>query len=872
MILGLFIGAASVHADWPPWGDDFWYWLTHGFKNKPVAEEPVTPPCDKEDRDPVPPPVATNAPPPTNAPPSDGTAPYYVSPLVGLNLRAAPTTEGNTPLARIPQGWSLGVNTNLATNVTVDTGTYTFAPVKCLLQDWWPARLRYGTSVTMPGINPATGYVAVASGADRYVVTADEVLSFLIKNTPSAGDGALVGSVPDVPTAKWSTLPITGVGAVHSFGFDSLITLGCDAPGVDLLGGALSPGLAFEVAQGTQVKWPGGSGAMIVPVPPDILAVVKPETETACLAIAWQGFIVLAYPLHAMATNAVALQAGDLLGLAGGAGAAVGSKVQVQWVVASPAPVSIATDAGSKSGRVLVNPLFFFSPMQASGLAGRAAGSAAPCSPYQLGWYVNQTLCTIDKPPPAAACTELETLVGTHANSGADFDYRAARQTDLQEPWEDPLDDVEIAAGTSFLKYWIVQNTGKKTWTAAEGVKLKLISAKDSSGVDVPNPQCTAEVELQATEQIAQKQLRKFCVNITAPTNHGTYKYTYKLVRGSGETPFGSSDGLYSRFKVVRELPVVQFFQSPIDGVGTGELCTDTYGYDYLQLADTKYHAGVDKSGAAGTYVRAVGPGEILVRKNNVAGGCEGCSGDGYNSGWGNYVVMRHRLRDNSSVYTLYGHLQQTTENETVVTIEEGDIVDGGTAIGYRGSTGNSSGEHLHFNLNRVSSANVKHGYVSSCAKAKEEGFVNPVTFFWAYNAGLPIPDDVWQKCGDPCAIPAPYSATYVSNTPEDNSTVNQGSVTVTFTMKNSGSNAWPANTLRIRPDAADGGYPGFGIEANPPLNSTAVAANNNYSFSMTIDFKGYKNTYVNIPMRLVTTDGTVICDDMWLVFYVGTY
>jgi hypothetical protein len=63
----------------------------------------------------------------------------------------------------------------------------------------------------------------------------------------------------------------------------------------------------------------------------------------------------------------------------------------------------------------------------------------------------------------------------------------------------------------------------------------------------------------------------------------------------------------------------------------------------------------------------------------------------GWNSGgYGNLVVVRHRL----GYTTWYAHLSR-------ITTWVGERVTGGTRLGYVGSTGNSTGPHLHFELRR---------------------------------------------------------------------------------------------------------------------------------------------------------------------------
>lgn len=64
------------------------------------------------------------------------------------------------------------------------------------------------------------------------------------------------------------------------------------------------------------------------------------------------------------------------------------------------------------------------------------------------------------------------------------------------------------------------------------------------------------------------------------------------------------------------------------------------------------------------------------------------------NTGYGNYVVIEHTLEDNSIIYTLYAHMKQGT-----IMVAEGSEIQEGQVLGIMGSTGNSTGAHLHFEI-----------------------------------------------------------------------------------------------------------------------------------------------------------------------------
>lgn len=86
---------------------------------------------------------------------------------------------------------------------------------------------------------------------------------------------------------------------------------------------------------------------------------------------------------------------------------------------------------------------------------------------------------------------------------------------------------------------------------------------------------------------------------------------------------------------------------------------------------------GVDLANNLGTPIYAAAGGEVVVSKMG-----------GWNGGYGNYIVIKHP----NGMQTLYGHLARTS-------VFAGDRVAKGQVIGTMGSTGKSTGPHLHFEV-----------------------------------------------------------------------------------------------------------------------------------------------------------------------------
>jgi LysM repeat protein len=85
----------------------------------------------------------------------------------------------------------------------------------------------------------------------------------------------------------------------------------------------------------------------------------------------------------------------------------------------------------------------------------------------------------------------------------------------------------------------------------------------------------------------------------------------------------------------------------------------------------------VDIGTPVGTTIYAAASGDVIVSKDS-----------GWNGGYGNYVVISHP----NGTQTLYAHLSSTI-------VVAGQHVVQGQVIGYSGSTGESTGPHLHFEV-----------------------------------------------------------------------------------------------------------------------------------------------------------------------------
>lgn len=105
------------------------------------------------------------------------------------------------------------------------------------------------------------------------------------------------------------------------------------------------------------------------------------------------------------------------------------------------------------------------------------------------------------------------------------------------------------------------------------------------------------------------------------------------------------------------------YYSNPVSG---GIITQGIHGYN-----------GIDIGASAGTPITAAASGKVITSKQG-----------GWNGGYGNMIVISH----NNGTQTLYSH-----NSSNVVYV--GQYVEKGQTIGYVGSTGRSTGNHLHFEV-----------------------------------------------------------------------------------------------------------------------------------------------------------------------------
>lgn len=147
-------------------------------------------------------------------------------------------------------------------------------------------------------------------------------------------------------------------------------------------------------------------------------------------------------------------------------------------------------------------------------------------------------------------------------------------------------------------------------------------------------------------------------------TLSGGTQEVYRFKRAKGEADYFDAKGRSVRKALMR---------TPIDGA---RLSSSFGRRKHPILGYTRMHTGVDFAAPSGTPIYAAGSGVVSYR--------------GWKGGYGRYVRIRH----NSTYSTAYAHMSRYARRAT-----RGARVQQGQVIGYVGTSGRSTGPHLHYEV-----------------------------------------------------------------------------------------------------------------------------------------------------------------------------
>jgi murein DD-endopeptidase MepM/ murein hydrolase activator NlpD len=132
-------------------------------------------------------------------------------------------------------------------------------------------------------------------------------------------------------------------------------------------------------------------------------------------------------------------------------------------------------------------------------------------------------------------------------------------------------------------------------------------------------------------------------------------------------------DMIKDKEKLLASTPAIQ----PVSNKDLNRVASG-FGYRIDPVYKTvKFHAGLDFSAPQGTPIYATADGRVTTAGNR-------------SNGYGNHVIINHGF----GYETLYGHMVR-------VKVRNGQIVKRGEVIGWVGSTGKSTGPHLHYEVHK---------------------------------------------------------------------------------------------------------------------------------------------------------------------------
>jgi len=306
------------------------------------------------------------------------------------------------------------------------------------------------------------------------------------------------------------------------------------------------------------------------------------------------------------------------------------------------------------------------------------------------GFFTNMEIITLIADADAQAVEDMEVALD---DAEAQQEIALAEADEMQEIADEKqaqLDELEARIGVTTAALEDV-STQLDSWTAQENSLEALSASLDSQIVALQNQ--------LAAEQAASAALTAAATTTTTTTTAATTAAQETTQTGSeaDATEATTTETTASTTTVSEEttptptpVPTVDTSGISLSWPTWNHTITSYFGYRVHPVyGDTRYHSGIDIGASFGDTIMAAASGTVIYVETPVPG--QNYGGTGY----GNYMIIDH----GNGVTTLYGHCQN-------VYVTTGQYVSAGEAIGTVGSTGTSTGSHLHFEV-RVNGTRV---------------------------------------------------------------------------------------------------------------------------------------------------------------------
>lgn len=274
-----------------------------------------------------------------------------------------------------------------------------------------------------------------------------------------------------------------------------------------------------------------------------------------------------------------------------------------------------------------------------------------------------------------------ETAMTEEEQSGVAAGIEAMQLVSLRLP-ETPIRDVQVSRldDGGYEAEALEKPTEKAASLASGSIQTSLYEAARDAGV--PATVVADMIQIFSFDIDFQREVQKgdqFALLYDLVTAEGAVVDTGSIqvaemtVRGKLRRYYRFKDehGFWDYFDEKGQSVRKALLRTPVDGArltsGFGKRKHPILGY-------TKMHRGVDFAAPTGTPIYAAGDGTVEAA--------------GRNGGYGNYIRIRH----NGTYKTAYAHLSR-------IKVKKGARVRQGQVIGLVGSTGRSTGPHLHYEV-----------------------------------------------------------------------------------------------------------------------------------------------------------------------------
>lgn len=216
---------------------------------------------------------------------------------------------------------------------------------------------------------------------------------------------------------------------------------------------------------------------------------------------------------------------------------------------------------------------------------------------------------------------------------------------------DDEIYNTVISTGTTFYRYYAVllNNEEKMYVSTLEEAEDAIKQLKDKNSNNITKLSILEKYETELKEFSTTEQVVSTL-------------YEKKVVIAKSPVSYSSSANLSSTVASLNGITL----SKPVNGT-----VSSRFG-----VRGGATHKGLDIAAPKGTPIYAAASGTVIT------------SAYGWNGGYGNYVVINH----GSGINTAYGHCSS-------LVAKVGQTVNAGDLIAYVGNTGDSYGNHLHFEI-----------------------------------------------------------------------------------------------------------------------------------------------------------------------------